>query len=92
MPGQEQRSRILGLGLDGADGHTRVTRGENFHLLGGAAETHQRMQEQCIKFNEKLSRRGKTLESAEPQELTDIAAECEMNLLTPKQTRRRRQS
>ena len=31
---------FLGVGLDNADGHDRITRSEHFVLLGGAAETH----------------------------------------------------
>ena len=30
------RTKLLGLGLDGTDGHTRLTRGDDFMLCGGA--------------------------------------------------------
>ncbi|MBN1943580.1 MAG: hypothetical protein JW849_09840 [Phycisphaerae bacterium] len=75
---------LLGLGLDNQDGHVRVTRGENFHLVGGSEETHESMQEKCIKFNEKLSQRGKQLDDLESKELRELAEECRMNLLPPK--------
>ena len=78
------KAGILGLGLDGTDGHTRLTRGENFHLIGGSQETHEQMQESCVKFNEKLRERGKTLEKLEQSELRDLASECRINLLMPK--------
>ncbi|MGC9454139.1 MAG: hypothetical protein ACP5HU_04685 [Phycisphaerae bacterium] len=78
------KARLLGLGLDNEDGHVRVTRGENFQLYGGSAETHEQMQDKCIRFNEKLSERGKRLDDLEPRELVDLAGECEMNLLTPR--------
>lgn len=84
---QEQRqgkAKLLGVGLDGEDGHARVTRGENFHLVGGSEDTHGQMQEKCIKFNEKLSGRGKQLEDLERQEFLDIASECKMNVVTPR--------
>ena len=71
---------FLGLGLDGDDGHVRVTRGENFHLFGGSHQTHEQMQDSCIQFNEKLKRRGKHIDDLEPRELMDLAAECGMNL------------
>lgn len=74
------RAHILGLGLDGRDGHVRITRGENFHLAGGSEDTHEQMQESCIKFNEKLQSRGKQMEDLGRDELTDLAAECDMNL------------
>ncbi len=83
MVRERVKSKILGLGLDCKDGVVRATRGENFHLLGGSEETHGQMQEKCLKFNEKLSQRGKQLEDLEGQELADLAAECSMNLLRP---------
>lgn len=76
------KAMLLGLGLDAADGHTRLTRGRNFRLVGGSQETHEQMQEKCIKLNEKLDARGKNLESVGRQELLDLAAECRMNLVT----------
>ena len=54
----KKRTWMLGLGLDGKDGHTRITAGENFKLVGGSAETHGVMQEKAIKLNEHLKRRS----------------------------------
>ncbi len=78
-----KKAKLLGLGLDNEDGHVRVTKGDNFHLVGGSEGTHEQMQEKCIKFNEKLNGRGKQLEDLEKEEFMDIAAECEMNLVQP---------
>lgn len=80
----KRKAGLLGIGLDNDDGHVRVTRGENFQLLGGSEETHGRMQDQCIRFDEKLREKGKPLEHLEQQEIIDIAGECEMNLLLPR--------
>jgi len=77
-------AKIVGLGLDGHDGHVRITRGKVFHLLGGSEQTHEKMQESCIKFSEKLDQRHKRLVDLERDELHELAAECEMNLLEPK--------
>jgi len=66
------KSIILGVGLD-SDGHRRVTTGENFALLGGSKETHELMTEKAIKINEKLSAKGKTLETVCTDEFDDIA-------------------
>lgn len=77
----KKKRSLLGVGLDNEDGHVRVTRGENFHLLGGSEETHESMQEKCIKFNEKLTRRGKQLEDLESKEFHDLAEECKMNVV-----------
>jgi hypothetical protein len=67
-----KRAAILGLGLDGDDGHTRLTRGKNFVLYGGSQETHAQMQETAVKINEHLDRRGKQLEDVSPRELREI--------------------
>ena len=63
---------MLGVGLD-SDGHKRVTRGDNFLLLGGSEETHDVMTEKVVKINEKLSAKGKRLETVTRDEFDDIA-------------------
>lgn len=63
---------LLGLGFDAKDGHTRITKGKNFRLLGGSKETHEILQEKAIKFNENLDKRGKTLEDISKNEFLDI--------------------
>lgn len=65
---------LLGVGLD-SDGHKRITTGPNFALMGGSAETHERMTETAIKVNEKLKARGKALETVSREEFDDIARE-----------------
>jgi len=70
-----KRALLLGLGLDGDDGHVRITHGENFRLLGGSEETHGKMTETVIRLNEKLKKRGKRLEDVEREELRDLLAE-----------------
>jgi len=77
-------AKLIGVGLDGDDELTRVTRGKNFHLVGGSDETHECMQEKCIKFNEKLDSRGKQLQDLEQQEFLDLAQECKMNVIVPR--------
>lgn len=81
MVREQSKAKLLGVGLDNQDGHVRLTRGENFHLVGGSDETHQSMQEQCIKFNEKLQARGKELEELEHKEFLDLAQQCKMNVV-----------
>ncbi len=72
----EQKSAMLGIGLDNKDGHKRITKGDNFMLVGGSEETHERMTETAIKINEKLSSRGKSLDDVSPEEFRDIVDEC----------------
>lgn len=67
-----RKALLLGLGLDGKDGHLRITKGPNFQLVGGSQATHEVMQETAIKFNEELTKRGKPLEDVGPQEFVDI--------------------
>jgi hypothetical protein len=69
----EKKALLLGVGLDNKDGHIRITRGENFHLVGGSEDTHGTMQEKALKFNEKLRERGQRLEDISREEFRDIA-------------------
>ena len=62
----------MGVGLDNKDGHKRITQGEDFSLIGGSAETHERMTETALKTFEELRTRGKTIHQVEPSELADI--------------------
>jgi len=63
---------LLGLGFDNDDGHRRITTGEQFAILGGSAETHERMTETVVKTFEELRQRGKHLNEVRPVELADI--------------------
>ena len=63
---------LFGLGLDNQDGHKRITTGEKFAILGGSAETHEKMTETVVKTFEELKQRGKELEQVEPTELAEI--------------------
>ena len=81
MVREQREPKLLGFGLDKDDGPTRVTHGKNFKLFGGSKETHESMQEKCIKLNEKLDARGKQLGDVGRQELLDLAAECRMNVV-----------
>jgi len=68
----QKSAALLGVGFDNEDGHTRLTRGKNFLLLGGSQETHAVLQETAVKINEQLDRRGKRLEDIAVGELRDI--------------------
>ncbi len=69
---KKQKAMLMGVGLDNKDGHARITKGDNFVMVGGSEETHERMTETAIKVNEKLSAKGKALEEVSPKELIDI--------------------
>lgn len=63
---------ILGVGLDHADGHARWTRTEEMTIVGGSAETHERLQETAIRFAEELEKRGKRLVDTGAREAVDL--------------------
>ena len=63
---------LLGVGLD-SDGHKRITRGDNFAMVGGTEETHDGMVEKAVKINEKLARKGKNLNNVTREEFDDVA-------------------
>jgi hypothetical protein len=67
-----RHAALLGLGLDNDDGHKRITTGKDFAILGGSAETHEKMTETVVKTFEELKRRRKPLVSVEPKELAEI--------------------
>jgi len=70
-PTDARKAALLGLGLDG-DGQVRITRGENFLLLGGSQTTHEEMQDTAVRFNTELEKRGKRLDDIDSDEFFEI--------------------
>lgn len=68
-----KKSFLLGVGFDAKDGHKRITKGKNFYIFGGSKQTHGLIQERCIRFNEELGRRHKTLDEIGKEEFYNIA-------------------
>jgi hypothetical protein len=66
---------FLGIGMD-TDGHRRVTQADHFLLVGGSAETHERMQETVVKFEEALDKTGKRLSDVSPGEAAELLREA----------------
>ncbi len=69
MPGKKNDDRpqvvgLFGIGLDSKDGHKRITRGEEFLVIGGSQETHAKMQDVVMHCSETLRGRGKRLKDA----------------------------
>ena len=75
---------MLVVGLD-SDGHKRITKGENFALVGGTEETHEKMTETAVKINEKINSRGKRLEEVSHEEFDDIAHDVGLHRHDPAQ-------
>lgn len=84
----KRKKLLYGLGLDGKDEHVRLTKGPNFILMGGSEPTHQLMQEKTIKLNEKIKKRGKTLDTISEKEFCEIGQEVGLNPLMSNRPRR----
>lgn len=69
---QQPKSHLVGVGLDNQDGHKRITRADDFSIVGGSEETHERLTETAMKTVEDLSRKGKTIHDADHQEIKDL--------------------
>jgi len=71
----EKVNGVLGLGLDDDGGHHRVTKGPEFRLVGGSAETHERMQDLVMRMRETLKRQGRRFTDLSRREFEDLARE-----------------
>ena len=65
-------AHLFGLGLDCSDGHKRITQADKFSIMGGSEQTHDKMTETLIKTVEDLSQKGKTLDEASMEEVSDL--------------------
>jgi hypothetical protein len=63
---------LLGVGIDSADGHKRITRSEEFLLVGGSKETHENMQDIAIRFSDSLKKKGKRLPETPVEEVIEL--------------------
>ena len=63
---------LIGLGFDNEDGHKRITKGDEFLLVGGSEETHERLQDVAIHVTEALKTKGKRLQDAGVEEMVDL--------------------
>lgn len=66
------KAALLGVGLDGTDGHKRITKSEKFAIVGGSEETHDRMTETLVKTFEDLKKRGRQLEETSHKEVAEL--------------------
>ena len=65
-------AHLFGLGLDCTDGHKRITQAEKFSIFGGSENTHDKMTETLFKTCEDLSIKGKAIEEASMDEISDL--------------------
>ena len=66
-------SFLLGIGLDNDDGHVRITKGDDFHLVGGSEKTHHRMQDKMMEVSEDLARKGKKIRDLGPEDYDRVS-------------------
>ena len=78
---RKRRKWLFGVGFDHRDGHKRITKSDNFFLVGGSRETHEEMREKAIKLNEALKARGKNLDTASHKELEAVAHQLKLHPL-----------
>ncbi len=69
---KKEKSHLLGVGLDNDDGHKRLTQAEQFSIIGGSEETHDKMTETVVKTFEDLKNSGKNLENVHTNELSEL--------------------
>ena len=69
---------FLGIGLD-SDGHRRITHAEHFLIVGGSAETHEKMQETAARFGEALDKAGKPLREMSPDQAAEMLRDARKN-------------
>ncbi|MFC1467174.1 hypothetical protein ACFLQY_00550 [Verrucomicrobiota bacterium] len=67
--------RILGVGQDTKDGHTRITQGADYNIFMGSEETHEYLTELCEKIEKRIEEQGLTLEDISVEELQEIIKE-----------------
>ena len=65
-------AHLFGLGLDCNDGHKRLTQADKFSIMGGSEKTHDNMTETLCKTFEDLKSKGKSLEVASMEEISDL--------------------
>ena len=66
------KHHLYGIATKG-DGHTRITKGDNYTLVGGTEQTHEIMQETAEQVIEHLKMKCKDLSELTTHELRDIA-------------------
>lgn len=68
-PKEKPEAFLLGIATDNADGHKRITRAEQFSIIGGSEETHEKMTKTMIQTFKDIQNSGRLLNELEPQEL-----------------------
>jgi hypothetical protein len=70
---EEKNSFLLGIGFDNSDGHVRLTNGDDFHLVGGSEQTHQKMQDKVMELTEDMAKKGKAIKDIGPDDFKRVS-------------------
>lgn len=76
MSKKDQKTLVMGaIGIAGPtnDGHTRITRGKKFVVVGGTEEAHAKTRETAIKIDEKLRAKGYEVSRSEFRDIVQEA-------------------
>lgn len=65
-------SRIVALGLDGTDGHRRVTRGPFYQIYEGSEQTHEALMRLCMKVEAESTARDGTMKYLRVEDLVSL--------------------
>ncbi len=64
--------RLLGVGFDTEDSHVRITRGENYDVLMGSAESHEYIQRFIQKIEDRIKSEGLALGDLTPEQFCEF--------------------
>jgi len=79
MPARKTKVRrkkglLVGVRLDEGDGHSRVSRGEDFLAVGGTKEAHEHLRETVAEVSDEVKRRGRAMAEVRRKEFREILA------------------
>ena len=75
--------KIVGFADDQTDQHTRISRGNDFTLYNGSADTHDKMQNKADAFMACLASRGLSPDNISRQECIEVLEEIGMTMEVP---------
>lgn len=76
---KKAKGHLVGVGLDQDDDLKRITRADDFTLLGGSEETHDRMTKQAKSFCDALAKKGKKMGDLSKKEFCEIVKKVSKN-------------
>lgn len=69
---RRRRGFLVGVRVDGEEGQSRVSKGEDFLALGGTKEGHEHLRETVAEISDEVKRRGRSLAEVRREEFREI--------------------